>query len=55
MSRRQLTLALVAVASLVVSACSSSPTAPQVKAPTAANADSLQLTPLASGWTGSNG
>ncbi len=34
MSRRQLTLALVAVASLVLSACGTSPTAPRNDDPT---------------------
>jgi hypothetical protein len=33
MSRRHLTLVLAAVASLIVSACSASPTAPSAKAP----------------------
>ena len=53
MSRRHLTLVVVALASMVVSACSASPTAPRANAPTPAGAvhDSTSLT----GWSGSNG
>lgn len=51
MSRRQLTLALAAVASLAVTACGANPTAPTatLHAP-AANADAAP-----SGWIGSSG
>lgn len=62
MSRRYLTLAVVALASLVVSACSSSPTAPQngLRAPGASNADIITTTTTTtdttarSGFSGSN-
>ena len=48
MSRRQLTLAIAAVASLLVTACGALPTAP-LRAP-AANADTAPT-----GWMGSSG
>ena len=49
MSRRQLTLVLAAVASLVVTACGALPTAPTLHAP-ATNADAVPT-----GWMGSSG
>jgi ABC-type phosphate/phosphonate transport system substrate-binding protein len=60
MSRRHLTLAVVAIASLVVSACSASPTAPQsqLKTPAPVNADLITApvdTTAKSGWIGSGG
>lgn len=60
MSRRSLTFAVVALASLVVSACGTSPTAPQagVRAPSSVNADlvtPVDSTNARSGWAGSSG
>jgi hypothetical protein len=60
MSRRHLTLAVVALASLVLSACGTSPTAPQggIRTPSGSSADSLQIRLDSinfSGWSGSNG
>jgi len=60
MSRRHLTLAVVAIASLVVSACSSnSPTAPQnglrTPAPISADGDTPVDSTGRAGWSDSNG
>lgn len=63
MSRRHLTLAVVALASFVVAACSSSPTAPAspeqgIRTPGAATADSVMTIDPVTGrsiWASSNG
>ena len=60
MSRRHLTLAVVALTSLVLSACSGGPTAPQsqLKTPARAGADGTTAptdSTSLSGWMGSNG
>lgn len=60
MSRRHLTLAVVALASFVVAACSSSPTAPARSnlTPDAINADSVMTIDPVTGrsiWASSNG
>ena len=55
MSRRHLTLAVVAIASLVISACSSSPTGPQPSAPTHDGITAPADTSSRIGSIGSNG
>jgi outer membrane biogenesis lipoprotein LolB len=60
MSRRHLSLTIVAVASLILTACSSSPTAPQSQrtGASSANADLSAPAPDTtgrSGWIGSSG
>ena len=60
MSRRHLGLVVVALASLVLSACSSSPTAPRSITPASgASQDGLVVPPTdttsRSGWMSSNG
>jgi uncharacterized lipoprotein YajG len=59
MSRRHLSLLVVAIASLVVSACSAAPTGPSMSAPAAAPAHDDAPAPSDStgriGTTGSNG
>jgi len=61
MSRRHLTLAVVAVASLVISACSAAPTSP-ISAPNVRSSDEITTPPTTppdstslSGWISSNG
>ena len=63
MSRRHLTLAVVALASFAVAACSSSPTAPTapaqgIQVPDAISADSVMTTDPVTGrsiWASSSG
>lgn len=59
MSRRHLTFVLAAFASLIVSACSASPTAPSATAPTVKGGSAHDGTPPDStgitGWSGSSG
>lgn len=61
MSRRHLTLAVVALASLVLSACGTNPTAPQdgIRTPSSVKAGDVVTTPVdttaRSGWVGSSG
>lgn len=62
MSRRPLSLVVVALASLVLSACSSSPTAPRSSAPTISGASTHDVvttppvdTTARSGWSGLGG
>ena len=60
MSRRHLTFAVAAIASLVITACGSNPTAPEsgVRAPSVKNASVLVPTTdttARSGWVGSSG
>ena len=60
MSRRHLTLAVVALASLALSACGTSPTAPQngIRTPSTTRADSSYAptdSMSRSGWAGSSG
>lgn len=55
MSRRHLSLVVVAIASLVISACNASPTGPRPASPNHDTITAPTPTPTVIGTTGSNG